>query len=648
MKEYHVHPQGNDQAAGTQQAPFQTISRAAEVAWPGDRVIVHQGVYREWVKPARGGTSDVARIVFEAAPGEKPVIKGSEVVRSWTHVEGNVWQVVLPNSFFGEYNPYQDVLHGDWLVVPREHWHHPGDVYLNGKSLYEARTLEEVKNPVMRRDGHAQPWIKQREPLLHPEDSLYQWCTFPQGDSTVICANFQGKDPNEELVEIQVRPACFYPLQPGCNYITVRGFEMAHAATPWSAATADQMGLIGPHWSKGWIIEHNEIHDSKCIGISLGKDAATGHNPSTAAHRKSGYQYQMEAVFQARHLGWGRERVGSHVVRYNTIYNCGQNGIGGNMGGAFCEIHHNEIYNIGVKHEFFGHEIAGIKLHAAIDTQIHHNRIHHCSLGTWLDWQGQGIRMDHNLYYENCRDVMLEVLHGPFLVDHNIFASAYNLDNAAQGGAYLHNLFCGCQRKWAVPDRSTPYHVAHSTEVAGSAFVYGGDNRIQQNIFVGDQPILAEDGFHGTWKFDGAPVSLEEFAQRVVALGNGDEEEYVQIPQPMYVENNAYLGGAKPFEREQGAYEDPESPSVKVTEDSAGVYLEMNVPEGMLDMATRVLRTEDLGMPRIVEAPFDGPHGEMLTFDQDYLGCDASPVPTVGPIQGLKPGHFKVRVWEKN
>ena len=232
MKEYHVHPQGNDQAAGTQQAPFQTISRAAEVAWPGDRVIVHQGVYREWVKPARGGTSDVARIVFEAAPGEKPVIKGSEVVRSWTHVEGNVWQVVLPNSFFGEYNPYQDVLHGDWLVVPREHWHHPGDVYLNGKSLYEARTLEEVKNPVMRRDGHAQPWTNQREPLLHPEDSLYQWCTFPQGDSTVICANFQGKDPNHEMVEIQVRPACFYPVHAGCDYITVRGFEMAHAATP--------------------------------------------------------------------------------------------------------------------------------------------------------------------------------------------------------------------------------------------------------------------------------------------------------------------------------------------------------------------------------------------------------------------------------
>ena len=48
--------------------------------------------------------------------------------------------------------------------------------------------------------------------------SLYQWCTFPQGDSTVICANFQGKDPNHEMVEIQVRPACFYPVHAGCDY----------------------------------------------------------------------------------------------------------------------------------------------------------------------------------------------------------------------------------------------------------------------------------------------------------------------------------------------------------------------------------------------------------------------------------------------
>ena len=31
------------------------------------------------------------------------------------------------------------------------------------------------------------------------------------------------------------------------------------------------MGLIGTHWSKGWIIENNDISYSKCSGVALGK-----------------------------------------------------------------------------------------------------------------------------------------------------------------------------------------------------------------------------------------------------------------------------------------------------------------------------------------------------------------------------------------
>ena len=88
----------------------------------------------------------------------------------------------------------------------------------------------------------------------------------------------------------------------GLNYITVRNFEMAQAACPWTPPTADQPGLLG-QLSKGWIIENNIIHDAKCSGISLGKEASTGHNLSTLTHRKPGYQYQMEAVFRARQIG---------------------------------------------------------------------------------------------------------------------------------------------------------------------------------------------------------------------------------------------------------------------------------------------------------------------------------------------------------
>ena len=46
---------------------------------------------------------------------------------------------------------------------------------------------------------------------------------------------------------------------------------MRNAATPWAGAMSDQVGLIGTHWSKGWIVEGNTISHSICTGITLGR-----------------------------------------------------------------------------------------------------------------------------------------------------------------------------------------------------------------------------------------------------------------------------------------------------------------------------------------------------------------------------------------
>ena len=70
---YHVSMHGCDRAAGTAEAPLRTISRAAELALPGDTVQIHAGTYREWVKPACPGLSDVRRITFEAGQADVPL-----------------------------------------------------------------------------------------------------------------------------------------------------------------------------------------------------------------------------------------------------------------------------------------------------------------------------------------------------------------------------------------------------------------------------------------------------------------------------------------------------------------------------------------------------------------------------------------------
>ena len=645
MREYHVAVTGCDFEDGTKDHPFRTISRAALLAMPGDRVIVHEGEYREWVKPAQGGTSSVSRITYEAAEGERVVIKGSEQITCWEPVEGSVWKAVLPNSFFGTYNPYKEVLGGDWFIYPNDNSLHTGDVYLNGKSFYEAKSLEEVKNPVIRTEGVNPPWTRHPEPILHPEDTMYQWYAETDQETTVIYANFQGVNPNEELTEINVRKCCFYPEKTGLNYITVRGFEMAQAACPWTPPTADQPGLLGTNWSKGWIIENNKIHDAKCSGISIGKEASTGHNLCTRTHRKPGYQYQMEAVFRARQIGWSKETIGSHVIRNNEIYDCGQNGIVGHMGCVFSEIAHNHIYNIAVKHEYFGYEIGGIKLHAAIDVQIHHNNIHNCTLGTWLDWQAQGTRVSKNLYYANDRDLMVEVTHGPYLVDNNIFASDYNFDNIAQGGAYLHNLCCGTMRREDVLDRSTPYHFPHTTEVAGTTVVYSGDDRIYQNVFLGGAVTYTEQSLHGTEGYDGHTNSLEEYISDVISRGNGDLEQFKHVKQPVYIRGNAYLKGAKPYGREENTHVSDMDPAVRIVETDGKTYLELNVEKEMLEIPTEIYNSEKLGMPRITEAAYENPDGTPIVFDTDYLDQSRNGQPAAGPIEGVKEGMNRILVW---
>ena len=114
--------------------------------------------------------------------------------------------------------------------------------------------------------------------ILDPEGSTYVWRCEVDERNTTIWANFHKFDPNKELVEITTRHTCFYPSKQGVDYLTVCGFEFSQAATQWGAPTAEQIGMVATHWNKGWIIENNIIHDSKCAGITLGKERSSGHN----------------------------------------------------------------------------------------------------------------------------------------------------------------------------------------------------------------------------------------------------------------------------------------------------------------------------------------------------------------------------------
>ncbi len=617
-KEYHVSIKGNDGNPGRIQQPLHTISYAAKLAQPGDTITVHEGIYREEVKPPRGGKSNLSRIVYRAAPGEKVVIKGSEVIKDWKKVGNGVWKATIENSIFKDYNPYKDTIWGDWFN-PKGQIHHTGEVYLNEKSLYEVPTLDMVKNPV--------PYEDSRD----KENSVYKWYVENNKETTVIWANFHQYNPNKELVEINVRRTCFYPERPGIDYITVSGFHMGQAATQWAPPTSEQVALLGTHYSKGWIIENNTISNSKCVGISLGKDRQSGHNVWTKNPKKPGVTHQTEVIFRALNDGWSKEKVGSHVVRDNVIYDCGQAGIVGHLGAIFSEIYNNHIYDIWVKRMFTGAEMAGIKLHAAIDVTIRNNRIHNVGRGLWLDWEAQGTRVTKNLFYDNTTDdVYCEVNHGPYLIDNNIMLSVVPFRDASQGGAIVHNLMNGYVMQLPIYGRFTPYHYPHSTKIAGVKNIPGGDNRFINNIFILDLDQMPDTLMHPINKRSTKYHGLENLAENV---------KY-----PMYVDGNVYYLDAKPGKTDNNYVENAKfDPEIKIKEENNKVYVTIQFDKEARAMQNKLVTTGLLGTTIISEAIFENPDGAPYRINEDYFGNSRNERnPSPGPFENLEKRTYKV------
>ncbi len=468
-------------------------------------------------------------------------------------------------------------------------------------------------------------------------------------------------------MEINVRKFCFWPEATGINYITVRGFHLTMAAPNWAPPTALQEGLIGPHWSKGWIIEDNEISNSKNSGISLGKEIRSGQNEWTLLGTKNGTQRQRDVVMNAlHHCNWDKEHIGSHIIRRNVIHDCEQTGICGHLGAVFSRIYDNHIYNVHHKRMFNGAEVAGIKLHAALDCVIEHNRIHNCDRGLWMDWQAQGLRITRNLLYDNdTEDLFVEVSHGPYIVDNNVFLSMKNVRDLSQGGAYLHNLFTGFLTWTRVTNRFTPYHYAHETGVGGFMTILGGDDRFYNNIFTGTQDALIEKERvidNTVWMNFDVTVKPGELLPKGLAIY--DEcpsceeteffrpfhtvDEFATMRLPMHCGSNLYFHDAKPYKAEKGSLTVPSlAPQVSLLEKEDALYLQFDFENYPASVPARTVTTDLLGIAFEPELPYENPDGTPFCVESDFYGTlrpqDKS---MIGPFQNLASGPQTLKLWD--
>ncbi len=734
---------GSDSNPGTKRAPFRTIQHAADLAQPCDVITVQAGIYRELVNPPRGGDSDRNRITYQAAPGQKVVITGSEIANHWERVTNDTWRTTIPNSFFGQFNPYADLIHGDWFN-PEGRRHHTGCVYLNGDWLMEAAHLDDALKPAgstplwfalvngvdeevpeseylinlasfkpgdgslvpaaqsaarhgtqladCSEGGQCAGFIRKGDWLrfdnvdfgtgtesvtlraaaaggaggiveLHLEQAdgellgtcevpatgdWQKWQSFAAGikrtegkrnlcvvfqpgqpakpderfkaaaDSTVIYAQFPGVYPIEQAVEINVRQTVFTPEKTGVNYLTVRGFDLRNAATPWAPPTARQIGVISAYWCKGWIIENNEISYSKCCGVALGKYGDAWDNRAGSAE---GY---VGTLTRALTNGWNRATVGSHLVRHNHIHHCEQTGVVGSLGCSFSTVTGNDIHDIHVRQLFGGAEMAGIKFHGAIDVIISRNHIHHCgdASGLWLDWMAQGAEVTGNLMHDNTGslgDIFCEMQHGPILMANNsLLSKRMSFALNSQGIAVVHNLISGPLRNMRGDKRATPFHKAHATELAGmhadSSQNDSGDHRFYNNLFV-------------------APCNLH-------ALDNS--------ALPCFAAGNVYTMGSQPSKFDADPLLCPDfDPGVALTEKPDGWYLTLTGDKLWRTAQTRrQVTTALLGEAKVSGCAYENPDGSPLRVNTDYFGKKRSARnPSAGPFEKIPDGRQQIKVW---
>lgn len=661
---YYVDANAPFDGDGSIRRPFKRIQEAAKIALPGDEVVVSPGVYREAVHPKHAGTEQ-ERIVYRSEVPLGAVITGAEELTGWTHFKGDVWTASVDNGVFGDYNPYTTFVCGDWYFAPTVR--HTGSVYLDDRMLFETVTLEECEA------GQPDPFA------WNDEESSWKWYAVEKEGRTVFYVNCHGEDPNTHKVEIAVRRNCFMPEENGIGYITVSAFAIEKAATTWAPPAAYQDGMIGPHWSKGWIIEDCEISNSRCCGISLGKYRDPENDMYFyTKHVKSPTQMERDAVCRGQYHGWLKEKVGSHIIRRCHIHHCEQTGIVGRMGGVFSVIEDCHIHHICNSQQLGGAETAGIKLHAAIDVTIRRNRIHNCIMGVWLDWEAQGARITQNLLYENHRpegkeqaegamfntDVFIEVGHGPTLIDNNVMLSKVSITIPSEGIACVHNLCAGSfslinsgvdsiindQRE----PRYTPYHIRHRTEVAGFMTILHGDDRIYNNIFIRHYPITDETRTPqqpdyevvGTQPFDIFP-SYEDWISHFMM---GQEPDMGALAPyhfghlPVWIGGNAYFNGATVSSHEKDGFVSEEKAYVELVvegapggADGGTCSLQTNIYSLLGDYCVGLHSSETLGRAFEPEQRFENPDGSDILFNTDYFGNHRGTATLPGPFADAKP-----------
>jgi hypothetical protein len=394
----------DDSGPGTQTRPFRSINKAAQMLQPGERVVIAAGIYRECVRPARGGTSPAQMISYEAAPGAKVFVRGSEVLKDWEQVAAPVggrgfgppgaaaqppvttWRHTFTGAMFPEgYQPFAlPSIMGSWQWLdPRAVDMGPflrrrGLVFVVGKPLEPVEQQRELSTPRLQpmpdftqaaQPQNGLPPRRRGGPIMQEVGGSPEARFWVEESGQGIVVRLASGTPAEHVIEATTRQAVFVPAQGGLGFIRIKGLTFQHAA---NAFPFPQFGMISFAGGDHWILEDNTIEWANGGGLSIGRDANSG------ASRQAG---------------------ASHILRRNTIRYCGIEGIGG-MGTSDALIEDNLIEWCGWADAERGWEAAGAKFHNARNLLFRRNVVRHMrhANAVWLDVGNTNCRLTRNVF----------------------------------------------------------------------------------------------------------------------------------------------------------------------------------------------------------------------------------------------------------
>ena len=396
-RELHVNgkdPAASDSNDGSAEHPFRTVGKAAKLAEPGTRVVIHAGLYRECVHPARGGTDPAHMISYEAAGDGPVIIRASEEVTEFEPSTGwrtggfgvprevpgmRIWKHRLDPDMFRGYNPFcaVNILH-DRLFIEYDktdmtpYLNRRGCVFCDGKPLKQVPLYNQMA------DSDNTYWVEHNGQTVHFRLA---------GD----------EDPANHRIELTVREQCFAPEEPFLSYIRVKGLICEHAAT---GAPVPQRGAISAYRGHHWIIEDCEVNWTDGVAIDIGNEC------------------------------WHHERIEGQIIGHSVIRGCTirDAGVCG-IAGLYAErmlIEDNRIEGTGWQRMELSWEAGAIKLHNSVDALFRRNvflntfRADHL----WLDCGNENNRITGNLFLngiEQREAIFIECSRdGINLIDNNI------------------------------------------------------------------------------------------------------------------------------------------------------------------------------------------------------------------------------------